>query len=169
MTAPSVVQQWAVRVHRMQIAHYDAAIHFERQNLKLGIPVVVFSTIVGTTIFATLSNATSRLLRISAGLMSAAAAVLASLQTFLKYSERAEKHRAAGARYANLKHELELMSALPSRSQETQREILESLRARWVAVHEEAPTVPQRIFDRAMRKARLDLIESDDMCKALPD
>jgi len=46
-------------------------------------------------------------MRIVAGLLSVLAAILASLQTFLKFSERAQMHREAGARFGALVKELE--------------------------------------------------------------
>ena len=50
-------------------------------------------------------------MQIVVGLASVAAAWLASLQTFLGYSERAEKHRIAGAKYGALGRELEQIRA----------------------------------------------------------
>jgi hypothetical protein len=157
MNVDELVRQWFSRVHRMQIAHYDAAVHFERLNLLFGIPVVVLATVVGTTIFATISKSPSTVIQICAGLMSVAAAVLASLQTFLRYGERSEKHKNAGAKYAGLKTEFELVLALPEKDEAQMKEFLESFRARWTAVHEDSPTVSEDIFVRATLKVRSSL------------
>ncbi len=51
--------------------------------------------------------------QITIGLLSIGAAVLASQQTFLGYSERAEKHRVAAAKYGALGREPETMLVLP--------------------------------------------------------
>jgi hypothetical protein len=67
-----------------------------RLNYLLGVPVVVLTTFVGTSVFATLQEDVNTSLRILVGAVSVFAAVLASLQTFLRYPERAEKHRIAG-------------------------------------------------------------------------
>ena len=155
MSADELAQQWLFRVNRMQLAHYDAAVHFERQNLYFGIPVVVLSTVVGTTIFATISKDHSNLesVQIFTGLLSVTAAVLASLQTFLRYGDRAERHRTAGAKYAALKTQLELI-ALPPKDERAMKDCLEAFAVKWAAVHEESPTVPQSILDRATVKVQ---------------
>lgn len=59
MEAIELLREWPLRVYRMQMAHYDAAIHFERLHLLLGIPVIVLSTVVGTAIFASLQTLNS--------------------------------------------------------------------------------------------------------------
>ncbi len=85
----ALTAEWRVRVNRMKNAHYRAATLFERIHLYLGVPVIVLSSIVGTAVFA-------------------------SLQTFLRYSERADKHRIAGAKYGALNVDLELLESLSS-------------------------------------------------------
>jgi len=143
-----LIVTWHYRVCRIQFAHYDAATHFERLNLLLGVPVIVLSAAVGTTIFATLTRSPSPRTQIYVGLLSVTAAVLASLQTFLRFSERAEKHRACGAKYAGLKTELEMIRAFPREPLEMQK-FLESFGAKWAALHGESPTIPERIYARA--------------------
>jgi len=151
MNLDELISTWHYRTCRIQFAHYDAATYFERLNLFLGIPVIVLSTAVGTTIFATLTKSPSTRTQIYVGLLSVVAAVLASLQTFLRFSERAEKHRASGAKYAALKTELEMVQALPRETSEM-KEFLESFSARWGALHGESPTIPERIYARATSK-----------------
>ena len=70
----------------------------------LGIPSVVLSAAVGTTLFATLGrNGASANLRIAAGLVSLFAAVLVALQTFLGLAELADKHRSAASTYGAIR------------------------------------------------------------------
>ena len=80
------------------------------------------------------------------GLASVLAAVLASLQTFLGYSERAEKHRVAGAKYGAIGRELEVML----RSQgEAPSEPIARLIDRLNSLALESPNNPQRIYNTA--------------------
>jgi hypothetical protein len=78
----------------------------------LGIPVVVLTTFIGTSVFATLQDEIDTSLKILVGVISVTAAVLASLQTFLRFGERAEKHRVAGESWAALRREIDEMLAL---------------------------------------------------------
>ena len=73
----------------------------------LGVPVIVLTTLVGTSVFASLSTQPDPRLQITTGIASVVAAVLAALQTFLGHSDRAEKHRLAGAKYGALGRQLE--------------------------------------------------------------
>jgi hypothetical protein len=82
---------------------------FGRRKYWLGIPAAILSTLVGTSVFASLQKQPELWQQIAVGLASVTAAVLASMQTLLGYSERAEKHRVAGAKYGALGRELEQM------------------------------------------------------------
>ena len=78
----------------------------------LGVPVVILTTFIGTSVFATLQDEIDTSLKILVGVISVTAAVLASLQTFLRFGERAEKHRVAGESWAALRREIDEMLAL---------------------------------------------------------
>ena len=111
-TEKEVLQEWYKRVAVTQAAHYYSAESLTSRKYWLGVPTVLLSTIVGTSVFATLKEQdTDPKIQIVLGLASVASAVLASLQTFLGDSERAEKHRVAGANYGALGRELEYILA----------------------------------------------------------
>lgn len=102
---------------------------------------------MGTTVFASLKQtaeqSTILWLQIAIGLLSVVSAVLVSLQTFLRYAESTEKHRMAGARFANLKHEIELIFTMPPNNL---REVLATVEAKWSKLREDSPTVPEAIW-----------------------
>lgn len=100
-TSQQVINDWYERIKVTQLAHYGSAEHFGKWKFALGVPAVILSALVGTTVFATLQKQPELWLQIIVGLASLAAALLTSLQTFLGYSERAEKHRLAGAKYGS--------------------------------------------------------------------
>ena len=128
-----------------QRAHYLSADHFERRKYWLGIPAVVLATVVGTSVFATLSEKPDVSVQIAIGLASVAAAVLTSLQTFMGYPERAEKHRLAGARYGSLGREIETLRTLDS----VTRDDMDRLRVRLDTLATESPNTPQSIYKKA--------------------
>jgi hypothetical protein len=76
-----------------------------------------------------------------------AAAILASLQTFLGYSERAEKHRVAGAKYGAVGRELETLRA-SARSESD--EVISEVRKRL----DESPNNPIWLYQRAWSEQR---------------
>jgi hypothetical protein len=149
-TLKEVLDDWYERVAVTQRAHYLSADHFGARKYWLGIPAVGLSTLVGTSVFATLRNHSGDhsgpWLQIAIGLASVAAALLASLQTFLGYSERAEKHRIAGAKYGALGRELEVLRA--STATPTAESIAE-VRKRLDDLAIESPNNPLPIYRKA--------------------
>jgi len=142
----TVLDDWYQRVSVTQRAHYLSADHFGRKKYWLGIPAVMISTIVGTSVFATLQKLPPAWLQISVGLASVLAALLASLQTFLGYGERAEKHRIAGAKYGALGRELEMLRASPEAPSE---DVIKEVKKRLDTLALESPNNPLPIFRRA--------------------
>src|SRR4051812_41794598 len=52
----TLLAEWLLRIRHAQVAHIKATGYYERLNLWLGIPVVLLTTLVGTSVFATLQQ-----------------------------------------------------------------------------------------------------------------
>jgi hypothetical protein len=108
-----LLRNWGARAGKSADAHYELASRLSLANIRFGVPVVVLTTFVGTSVFATLGRDDVDLwLRIGVGMISVLAAVLASLQTFLRFGERAEQHRNAAEQWASVRREIDQMLAL---------------------------------------------------------
>jgi hypothetical protein len=146
-----LLNNWYRRLRESQFSHYESAKAFDRMNYWLGIPSVILSTLVGTSIFATLGEADESIgkgAKLMVGLVSVVAATLAGLQTFLKFSERAEKHRAVAARYGALRREIEEMRLL---EESLSRESITPVRESIDRLAEEAPNVPTRVWVKTQK------------------
>jgi hypothetical protein len=122
-----LLAKWQERARTNQLQHYAAAQYFGNAHNAIGIPAVILSTIVGTTVFATLQKQVTLGVQIGVGAISVLAAALAALQTFLRYSERAEKHRATAAAYAAVRHRLEATTNVPVAVRGPLREFLDGI------------------------------------------
>ncbi len=101
--------------------------------------MIVLSAVVGTSIFATLQADKNMTMQIVTGLISFAAAVLASLQTFLRFAERSENHRVAAANYGSLRRLIEEeLTQLPDTS-EGKKELLGKIRSQFDQLAKESP------------------------------
>ena len=142
-----LIGDWRFRIQRMQTAHYQAAMKLDKQRVWFGSVSVVFSSIVGSAIFVEISEATrmDTKLGIALGLMSITAASLSGLQTFFNFGERAENHRKAGAKHAELRMELDLLFEQPA-DESIEKEILEDFRIRWAEMNSLYPTVPVGVW-----------------------
>jgi hypothetical protein len=115
--------------------------------------VVVLTTFIGTSVFATLERTVGLELRITVGIVSVLAAVLASLQTFLRFAERAERHRAAGERWAAIAREIAQMVALHPTylaSRGDPKQYLDELRRRMDEIAAESPPMPKHQYARRL-------------------
>lgn len=116
----------------------------------LGIPAVILSTFVGTSIFASLGETLAPSLQILVGIISVLAATLSAVQTFLGFSERAAKHHAIASRYGSARRRIEEMLAVSGES--ISPEQISNLRKEIDSIAEEAPDVPDQIWERTQKK-----------------
>jgi hypothetical protein len=144
---------WECRCAAAEEVHFDVAEELSRRNLFLGIPVVVLSAIVGTSLFASVSgDGVDVWIRIAAGTVSLIAGVLASIQTFLRFGARAEQHRVAAERWAAVKREIEKVRALPAEQVGDANELLDDIKTRMDQAADKAPAMPKRRWNRALAK-----------------
>ena len=78
-------------------AHFNAGIRWARYHYRLGILSVVLSALAGLAFFKDYPEA--------AGVMSGIVAILTSLITFLKPSERSVSHKSSGDQYLSLRND----------------------------------------------------------------
>ena len=148
----NLLKNWHRRIRIAQAAHYQEANRFRKLHYWLGVPVVILSTTVGTGVFATLSDKDlPDLLTIFLGLVSITAAVLASLQTFLNYSERSSKHLKAATALSSLKKETEENLVLLGEDQDRLEPYIRYVRQKWEEITNEAPLLSDRVFKENFR------------------
>jgi hypothetical protein len=138
-------------------AHYKAAERALRRHRSLGIPAVLLSAAVGTSIFATAQESPDPLWRIIVGVVALLAAALAALQTFLRYEETAEVHRAAGAGYGALRRDFDLFlarysgrSPVPDGAEAE----LAQLSRRFSELAKDTPPIPGRSYKKALKEMK---------------
>ena len=153
MDPTEVLTEWLHGIRIDHVTHSRAAAWCTRMGRILGIPVVVFAVVVGTTIFATLTESPNVSLRVAAGLLSMLAAVLSGVQTFLDYSGRAQQHHQAAVGYSRLRKEVEEFLSFDSQPDD-QKQFMQETRAKWDALKESSLDVSQAIYDKASLMTR---------------
>ncbi|AFY39395.1 hypothetical protein Lepto7376_3166 [[Leptolyngbya] sp. PCC 7376] len=147
-----LLRKWYVRIRAAQSGHYRQALSYRRQHLYLGVPVVVLSAVVGTTVFATLNDAeTPALIKIILGSTSMLTAAIASLQTFLNYDALSEKHLAAATKLSAIKKEIEEKMIVLTKDEEF-TDFIEKVRLEWSSVTDEAPQISDKIWKKYCAK-----------------
>jgi hypothetical protein len=143
MSERRVAVEWSQRVAVVAHGHYKAALRFSKFQTRIGIPAVILTGIVSTSVFASLQGQPDLWWQIVVGVMSLTAAVLTALQSFLSYNERAERHRAAGARYNSVGRQLEQLLARDNDDWSPLTEI----RAKIDSLAEESPHIPEAVHE----------------------
>ena len=130
-------------------AHYQAAELFSQRYIRLGTPVTILSSVVATSIFASLAQAGKNVAIILAtGTLSICAAVLSGLQTFLRYSDVAANHRSAGVSYESVRRQLDLFALEFRQSSDREAAIkaLATVAAKLDSIAATEPTVPEKLY-----------------------
>lgn len=142
-----VLENWRLRAWASQIAHYRVASRLRTRDRALGLPVVILTTAVGTSIFATLNEQTVDLwLKILAGTVSLGAAILAGIQTFFGFAQRADQHVLAADWYAAIRRNIEQLLAMPREWRGDAKECLDGVRKEMNHVGSQFPEIGERIW-----------------------
>jgi hypothetical protein len=146
-----LLQSWQLRCDAAQAGHYYSAAEFQRWHFRLGVPVVVLSAVVGSSVLATANETESSLgLKLCVGILSLVAAALSASQMFLRYGERSERHRQAGVAYSALKREIEEIMTYPDTDLD---ECISDIRKRWDALNADCPTIPLAYYPKVVSSA----------------
>lgn len=151
-----LITDWFRRVRESQRLHYECGTHYSRLNYLLGIPAIVLAAGVGTAVFASFDKAAAGFLKICLGLISIVAAVLSSLQTFLGFGQRADRHRLIGSRYGALRRSLEFLKTFPPENRESLEQELEKIKKEMDDLAQNAPHVPSWLKRRIDRELNSD-------------
>lgn len=142
-----LILAWLRRARESQMAHYEMAQILNRRSHLLGVPVIIITAVVGTSVFASVAaQVISTEAKLIIGSLSVFAAVLSSLQTFFKFSERAEKHKSFAARFGSVRRELEVLYATGKTASEPNYVAI--LREKLDRLAEEAAHVPTAVFEK---------------------
>ena len=140
-----LLHEWHKRVYAAQTAYYEVAERFSRRNYQLGIPVVIVSSLVGTAVFSDVGN------KWLVGSISILAAVMASLQTFLKFGENATLHGAAADWFAAIRRDIEETLALPRDQRGKPKECLDSIRQEMNKAGQKSPELSEHLWRNKAR------------------
>ncbi len=145
-----LLENWHMRVYAAQSAQYASADLFRLLSDIVGVPAVVFASIVGTVMFA--DRATDRPKALAVGAVSIVAAVLAALQTFLRFSERAAQHATATDWYSAIPRDIEETLHLPVESRGKAEDCLDRVRKEMNRVTQDAPELSVRMWKRGAKR-----------------
>lgn len=139
-----LLKSWRDELGTMMRSHFILSSRIRIWNYILGVPTIIIATLLASYIFFTINQEVAFWTKMLLGLLSLMMAILASLQTFLKYSEQAENHRNASARYQALFNGIDQLLVIPPKDDVALGEWCDKLRERWDALNLEAPRISRK-------------------------
>ena len=146
----ALLEDWRRRVYAAQSAHYASADRFRMLNYIVGVPAVIFSSVVGTALFAGLEKDSPRTWVIAS--TSILAAILGALQTFLRFAERATLHATAADWYSAIRRDIEEILHLPVEDRGTPKECLDEVRQEMNRAAQDSPELSARQWRREAKR-----------------
>jgi hypothetical protein len=159
----ATITEWDRRVSRSVECHYESAKELRSRHYLLGIPAIIIVTFMGTLKdinFNNEMNEWSTALYHVICIIAAIAAVLVGLQTFLNFSQRAEKHREAASEYGSVRREIEHLDKKKFEKEEDLEEAIRNIRTKLDTLSKTTPEVPSSIWDKVRPKYQSDKFKS---------
>lgn len=150
MKPEELIAQWQVGLRISHRAHYEASKYYERLHMLLGVPTVILSALLGTAVFASLQHSDAAWIKSLMAVLSVSMVALTSLQTFFKYSERAERHKTAAVQIGEVRRELEQKLQFS----QLDEALTKTIREKWDAADRQSPTIPTHIYVRIEKLVR---------------
>ncbi len=145
-------RRYWIRTGRVGIAHYRTAEAAECWHKRIGIPNVIITAAVATSVFATLEQDTDLRLKIATGILAVVAAILVALQAFLNLADEAEKHKSAGGQYVTLRREIDIFRLEFEDAEESEREkslkSLKEIAVKLGSLDLESPSLSEAMFKK---------------------
>lgn len=127
-------------------AHYRRAASLNRLSGWLTLLTVVFTTVVGSSLFDTLSSKSDQTWKLLTAGLSLLAALMAASQKAFNLPQEAERNRVAGAGWEQILNELALASSLGTTDPAASQQKLASITDGITKLVGASPIIPERIF-----------------------
>ncbi len=138
----ALLTDWHNRMYAAQTGHYERADRFRMLHYVLGIPVVVLTTLAGTTLFASLGRKIGAV-GVAVAATTMLGAVLASIQTFLRLGEASANHAHAADWYAAIRRDIEQLLAAPPHTPQLRDRALSKVRKEMNKCAQKSLELPQ--------------------------
>lgn len=149
MNEKSLLEKWHERVRESQAAHYETSKYYSKLNTKLGVTIIILTSIVSSSFVSEIDVIGPMNINFVYGIASVLSVIFASLQTFYKYNEKAEKHRSSGAKYGSIRRDIEIAIHLINSNLSNEKELAIPIKEKINTISESSPEIPEKIWLRA--------------------
>jgi len=145
----NLIRQRYEEVYRNEQARYQCAKEYRRFHYWLGVPTVIITAAISSSLFYLLESNAAQYQKLILASISAIAAVLVSVQTFLEPSKLAEKNVDCGRGLYGLRMKLEnFVAKLDSVGDEEAEQFLDQTSTEMEKISVGVPEIPTRIWKK---------------------
>jgi hypothetical protein len=144
----NILKKWSEIGSSYRFMHDRAFIHYEKQNFRFALPVIVISTVTGTANFAqgAFPESWQSYVPLFAGFLNLSAGLITTIAQFLRVSELLEGHRAASIAYSKFSRNISVELSLPVDERSCGgREFISNRRVELDRLIEQSPNIPLHI------------------------
>ena len=151
-----------------EVAHIMEGARCDLYGRRIGLAVVILTTVVGTSIFVTLGENPQWAAKLTVGFVGVAAAVAAAWKENAQYEKRSQSHETAGGKYEHLRYGVEELRdklAMGVVSREVAEKQLEEFENTAEKLATDAPALPDKAitnavaFIKKVRQERKELVD----------
>ena len=143
-----ILKRWSEIGSSYRFMHDRAYLHFEKQNFRFALPVIILSTVTGTANFAQGSFPPdwAAYVPLFIGFLNLTAGLITTISQFLRVSELLEGHRAASISYSKFSRNISVELSLPPDERSSGgREFIAARRTELDRLIEQSPNIPMHI------------------------
>lgn len=143
-----ILKRWSEIGSSYRFMHDRAYLHFETQNFRFALPVIILSTVTGTANFAQGSFPAewATYVPLFIGFLNLTAGLITTIAQFLRVSELLEGHRAASISYSKFSRNISVELSLPPDERSSGgREFIAARRVELDRLIEQSPNIPMHI------------------------
>ncbi len=165
-----LLANWSDKAKCYTLMHDSTQRKFSSINMKLGIPVIVLSTVSGTANFgiSTIFPAGFNYGNAVIGTLSLITGVISTISNFLGYAQSEEAHRIASIQWAKFQRTIETELSLNPRERKNPTEFIKYCKAELDRLMEQSPIIPQDIIAKFIRTfEKINNVSMPDICNRL--
>ncbi len=153
-----LIADWHRRCRKSQRLNYVTGSLYLRYHYIVGVASIVLSAIVSSTFFSQIvqqvscDQAATPILAYIAGILSISVGILSALQTFFRFSEKAEKYKTISAKYGAVRRQLEYLMTQDTISKNELERQLNNIRTSMDDLAANSLNIPARVKKREVKK-----------------
>ncbi len=140
--AREVLANWHRRARESQMAAFNAAKWFRFWHFMIGVPLIILTAVTGTEGYRSDAVVHHDFHGVPTEAVEIIVPIVVALQTFLSYSQRAEKFQHAGAQYSSVRRKMEQGAVFLMADNANAMAFMDTIRSTLDTLAEEAPDPP---------------------------